>query len=486
LQHKYRVFFVCATGIFVTVFDTSAAIVALPTIATDFGSDLTIAQWVIMGNSLTIAALLVPAGRLSDVIGRKLIYLVGCAIFAAGAAMCSLAASIGWLIFARCVVGIGSAMTQGTAMAILVGNFPPSERGRMLGLQLGGVGLGGIAGPALGGLIVGTIGWRMLFSLATAAMLVIGVAGQRTLHRRAKRPDDVPVFDYLGAALFAGVLVAGLLTLTLAPRTAWHDPATLGGAGAFVTLLAAFVVVERRHSHPMLDFRLFRNAAFTLGALAAVALFMCVSATRFLTPFFLQGVKGFDPAHVGMLMLPAAVVTAIAAPFAGRLADRLGVRLFANIGFSIAMTGLVLYGLVQPSTPTLLVVVGLMTLALGMAIFGAPNSAAILNSVGSESHGVASGFVNLCRNTGNVIGIAFATALVTLTMSAAGYPPSLSEVRDTAEAGLFTAFTLGFRSVCHALLLIASPVLVVVVGWSVARSRRRRQRRRQRVAAARE
>jgi len=484
LQHKYRVFLVCATGIFVTVFDTSSAIVALPTIAAEFGSDLTIAQWVIMGNSLTIAALLVPAGRLSDVIGRKLIYIVGCSIFAIGAAMCWLASSIGWLIFARCVVGIGSAMTQGTAMAILVGNFPPSERARMLGLQLGGVGLGGIAGPAVGGLIVGTVGWRMLFTVAAVAMLIIGVAGQRTLRRRPKRPDDVPVFDYFGALLFAGILVAGLLTLTLGPRSGWQDPVTLGGTIICVLLTAVFVVVERRHTHPMLDFRLFGNAAFTLGALAAVALFMCVSATRFLTPFFLQGVKGFDPAHVGMLMLPAAVVTAVAAPFAGRLADNFGVRLFANIGFFIAMAGLALYGIVQPLTPTWIVVLGLMTLALGMAIFGAPNSAAILNSVGSESHGVASGFVNLCRNSGNVLGIAFATALVTWTMGNEGYPPSLSEVRETAEAGLFAAFTLGFRSVCHALLMIAVPVLLVVVSWSVANARRRHQRLKQRLGTA--
>ncbi|HMB72088.1 MAG TPA: MFS transporter, partial [Gammaproteobacteria bacterium] len=154
MQHKYRVFLICAAGIFVTVFDTSAAIVALPTISAEFGSDLTVAQWVIMGNSLTIAALLVPAGRLSDIIGRKLIYVVGCAVFTVGAGLSWSASSIAWLILARCIVGVGSAMTQGTAMAILVGNFPPAERGRMLGLQLGGVGLGAIAGPAIGGLIV--------------------------------------------------------------------------------------------------------------------------------------------------------------------------------------------------------------------------------------------------------------------------------------------------------------------------------------------
>jgi EmrB/QacA subfamily drug resistance transporter len=478
LQHKYRVFLICASGIFITVFDTSSAIVALPSIAAEFSADLTVAQWVLIANSLTIAALLVPAGRLSDVIGRKLIYVVGCVIFAAGSALCSIATSIGWLILARCIVGVGCAMTQGPAMAILVGHFAPDERGRMLGLQLGGVGLGAIAGPAIGGLIVGTIGWRMLFAIGIVTMLINGIAGQRVLRKRPQRPDDVPQFDYPGAVLFSATFVAGLLTLTLAPRTGWRDPATILGLAACLALALAFVAVERRHPYPMVDFRLFGNAAFSLGALAAVTLFMCMSATRFLTPFYLQAIKGFNPTRVGLLMLPAAGVTAIVAPFAGRLADRFGVRLFANIGLGIAILGLVIYAIVETTSPTWLVVVGLMTLALGMSFFGAPNSAAILNSVESGSHGITSGFVNLFRNSGNVIGIAFGTALVTWTMGAAGYPPSLSAVRDTAEAGLFSAFALGFRSVAQALILIALPVLILVTVWSIARARAAPARRR--------
>jgi EmrB/QacA subfamily drug resistance transporter len=473
LQHKYRVFLICASGIFVTVFDTSAAIVALPTIAAEFGSDLTIAQWVIITNNLTIAALLVPVGRLSDIIGRKLIYVSGCIAFAVGAVLCAMSTSIGWLILARSIVGIGCAMTQGTAMAILVANFAPDERGRMLGLQLGGVGLGAIAGPALGGLIVGTIGWRALFGIGIALMLIIGIAGQRILRKRTKRPEDVPQFDLPGAILFSATFVTGLLTLTLAPRAGWSDPMTIAGISGVIVFGWAFVLVERRHPDPMLDFSLFRNVAFTLGAIAAVALFTCMSATRFLTPFYLQAIKGFDATGVGMLMLPAAAVTAIAAPFAGRLADRFGVRLFANIGFGIAIVGLVVYSFVETATPTWLIVSALMTLALGMSFFGAPNSAAVLNSVEAQAYGVAAGFVNLCRNSGNVIGVAFGTALVTWTMDAAGYPPSLSEVRDTAGAGLFSAFTLGMQFVAYALIALALPVLVIVVAWSVASARRR-------------
>jgi EmrB/QacA subfamily drug resistance transporter len=467
LEHKYRVFLVCVIGIFITVFDTSSSIVALPTIAVEFGTDLPTAQWVIIGNGLTIAALLVPMGRLSDLIGRKRIYVVGALIFALGALLAALSATIFALIGARVFVGIGSAMTQGTAMAILVGNFQARERAKMLGLQLGVVGLGAIAGPATGGILTGTVGWRMLFAITAIAMLIISIASQRTLRRRVKRPpSEVEPFDYRGALLFSTFLIALLLTLTLGPRHGWLEPFTVAGGAGSAALLLAFIRVERHTAAPMLNLELFRIGAFGLGSLGAVVAFMGISSTRFLAPFFLQGVKGFQPSQVGLLIVPAALVTAIAAPFAGRLADRWGVRLFANIGLGITLLGFAMFGLLETTTPVWAVVVGLMVMSLGMALFSAANSASILNSVDASAHGLAAGFVNLCRNSGNVIGIAFGTAIVTLTMGANGYPPSLSAVGPAADPGILMAFTRGVDIASSALTAIALVVLVILVTWS--------------------
>ena len=474
MEHRYRVFFVCTGGVFTTAFDASSSIVALPTIALQFGTDLPTAQWVVIGNSLAIAALLVPMGRLSDLVGRKRIYAVGCLLFATGSVLASLSDAVYGLIGSRVVVGLGSAMTQATAMAILVSNFDISERARLLGFQLGGVGLGAILGPAIGGLIVGTIGWRMLYALTAVAMLVIGVSAQTVLRPRSKRPERAePAFDLAGAALFSCLLVAGLLTLTLGPRLGWTQPATLTGAALFSVLLVAFIVVEQRHPAPMLDLRLFKRSDFALGALAAVILFMGVSATRFLAPFFFQGVKGFDPAGVGLLMMPAAIVIAIGAPLIGRFADGFGVRRSANIGFFIVIVGLATFALVEADSPTWHVVVAMMISALGMSAFSAPNSAAILNSVDRADHGVAAGFVNLCRNTGNTIGIAFGTAMVTLTMSRAGFPPTLDAVDAAQGQGVLFAFTRGINSAATALIAICTVALGVLVVWTVrARSRR--------------
>jgi MFS family permease len=327
--------------------------------------------------------------------------------------------------------------------------------------------LGAIAGPATGGILTGTVGWRMLFAITAIAMLIISIASQRTLRRRVKRPpSEVEPFDYRGALLFSTFLIALLLTLTLGPRHGWLEPFTVAGGAGSAALLLAFIRVERRTAAPMLDLELFRIGAFGLGSLGAVVAFMGISSTRFLAPFFLQGVKGFQPSQVGLLIVPAALVTAIAAPFAGRLADRWGVRLFANIGLSITLLGFAMFALLETTTPVWAVVVGLMVMSLGMALFSAANSASILNSVDASAHGLAAGFVNLCRNSGNVIGIAFGTAIVTLTMGANGYPPSLSAVDPAADPGILMAFTRGVDIASSALTAIALVVLVILVTWS--------------------
>jgi MFS family permease len=216
----------------------------------------------------------------------------------------------------------------------------------------------------------------------------------------------------------------------------------------------------------MLDLGLFRSAEFAFGALAALVTFMGIASTRFLVPFFLQAVKGFPAAQVGLLIVPAAVVTAIAAPFAGRFADRWGVRLFANVGMAITLLGFAAFITLSTATPVWSVVAGLMVMSLGMSVFSAANSASILNTVDADAHGVASAVVTLCRNSGNVIGIAFGTVIVTLTMGADGYPPSLAAVDPAADPEMLTAFTHGVGIAATALTAIAFVVLAILVGWS--------------------
>jgi MFS family permease len=337
----------------------------------------------------------------------------------------------------------------------------------MLGLQLGAVGLGSIVGPATGGIVVGTAGWRVLFAITAAAMLAITLTAQRKLPRRNDvHRREQPPFDFVGALLLSSFLVALLLTLTIGPNIGWLAPITLAGALATALLLTGFLVLERRSGAPMLDLHLFRKPDFAFGALGALVVFMGISAIRFLVPFFLQGVRGYPAATVGLLIVPAALVTATIAPFAGRLADRWGVRLFANIGLAITALGFAVFIGLHVATPVWVIVAGLMVTSFGMAMFGAANSASIMNAVPDKAHGATAGFVNLCRNSGNVIGVTFATVVVTLTMAAGGYPASLESIDPSADPGVFTAFAAGFDRATTVLTGLAFAVLTIVVGWS--------------------
>jgi MFS family permease len=337
----------------------------------------------------------------------------------------------------------------------------------MLGLQLGAVGLGSIVGPATGGIVVGTAGWRVLFAITAAAMLAITLTAQRKLPRRHEaRRTEQPPFDFLGALVLSSFLVALLLTLTIGPNEGWLAPITITGALATAFLMFAFVTLERRSHAPMLDLNLFRKPDFALGALGAFVVFMGISAIRFLVPFFLQGVRGYSAATVGLLIVPAALVTATIAPFAGRLADHWGVRLFANIGLGLTTAGFAVFIGLRVATPVWVIVAGLMVTSFGMAMFGAANSASIMNTVDDKAHGATAGFVNLCRNSGNVVGVTFATVVVTLTMAAGGYPASLRAVGPAADPGVFAAFAAGFDRATTVLTGVALVVLMIVVGWS--------------------
>jgi EmrB/QacA subfamily drug resistance transporter len=473
LQNRLHVFALCALGILVTVFDTSAAVVALPTIAAELGADLPFAQWVIVGNNLTIAALLVPMGRLGDLLGRKRLYIAGCILVAIGAGGASMAPSVGLLIAARAGVGIGSAMTQGTAMAIVVSHFGAGERASALGWQTAAVGLGATAGPALGGLIVSSTGWRTLFVVTAVAMGLVAVAGGRVLRARSDRGEPAgPPFDFVGAFLFAAAIAAGLLSLTLAPRYGWSTAPVLGGAMAFALLATTFVIVERCRAAPMIDLTMFRNATLALGAIGILVAFMGVSAARFLTPFFLQQVRGLDPSAVGLLLMPAAIVTALVSPFAGRLADRFGTRELATIGFAVAVIGLLIFTSVSAASAAWIVCAGLVVIALGLATFSAPNSASIFGAVDAGAHGLTAALVNLSRNMGNVIGVSFATTIVAARMTASGQTPTLAESGETIDAAVIAAFMQGFWL---AFVLLAGLALAVLMLMSIGIWRRRRR-----------
>ena len=467
-NYKYWVFGALAIGIFASVVDHGSVNVALPTIAAKFQTDLPTIQWVVIIYALTISALLLPMGRLSDLIGRKRVYIAGMVVLALGAVLAGLSPTLEMLFPARILQGVGAAMTQGTGMAIITSAFPANEKGRAIGLYMTMVGVGAIAGPAIGGIAVDAFGWRVVFFL-TLPLVVIGIAATAWVMRGMPKVRETrgARFDWWGAALSTGILVTLLLAMTTGNRAGWLSPLIIAAFAGAAAMLGAFIWWELRSSAPMLDLRLFKGKTFSLGVSAAFLTFLGSSAAMFLMPFYLQNVLGYSPKTAGFVVVPGALCMAVLGSVSGVLSDRFGWRPFTVGGLACSATGMLILSRVTETSSLWMVVPALMLMSSGMGIFYSPNSSSVMNAVGPAKYGVVSGFLNLVRNAANVSSIAMATIIVTTTMNSLGFEPSLEAVRGGTE-GVGHAFTLGLR---YAFLVMMALILAAMTISALQRGR---------------
>ena len=445
-NYKWWAFGAIAIGTFISVMDTGSVLVALPDIESHFNSDLPTVQWVVVGYALAISVLLLPMGRLGDMVGRKRVYLGGFVIFVLAAALAGASRWINLptLIVAKVLQGVGSAMLQATGMAILLSIFPAHERGKVLGSQLSVVGAGAVAGPALGGFLVSFLGWEWVF-LINVPVGIVMIALTLLLLKSDQQVQGT--FDWWGAVLSAGALLVILLVVGNGDRAGWTSPTILAGAAGSVTLLAAFIWWELRFSSPMLDLRLFKRKLVTLGVAAGWISFLGSSAARFMMPFYLQRVLLYSPKEVGLIMIPAAVCMVVVGPVSGRLSDRFGWRTLTVGGLLLgAAAWLVLATSLSQDTSLGLIIAMLMLQSTGTGLFNSPNNSSILSTVERSSYGVVSALTQLMRNSANVTSIALATTVVVTTMGARGVEPSLDAVSpmvaDAFMAGLRLSFWL--------------------------------------------
>ena len=460
-RYKWWVFLAIAIGTFSSVVEHGSVTVALPSIADHFHTDLPTTQWIVIGYALTISALLLPMGRLSDIVGRKRVYVTGLVVFVIGGVLAGSAGSVLVLILSKVLQGVGAAMTQGTSMAMIVETFSSEERGRALGLQMSVVGTGGVAGPAVGGFLVSGLGWEWVFyfnvllaSLAIVAALIV-LDG-----RRASQDGGGPGFDWPGAAMSTAALVIFLLAMSNGHSAGWGSPLIVLSMLGFLALLGAFVWWELRAPAPMLDVRLFQRKLFSLGVTASFISFLGMSSVRFLMPFYLQSILGYNAGQVGLIIVPSAIAMIVTGPLSGRLSDRYGWRIFNVGGLALGASGLFLMTALDETSPLGLAMAGMILSSCGVGVFNAPNNSSILGAVEPSRYGVVAGFLNLIRNSANVTSIALTTAIVTATMASMGYLPTLAAVSDGGDAGVFEAFTSGMRV---AFLTMGSLILVGIV-----------------------
>jgi EmrB/QacA subfamily drug resistance transporter len=338
-------------------------------------------------------------------VGRKLLYLYGFAVFIIGSALCGLAPSLGALDGFRVLQGVGAAMLQANSVAIIAVATPFSRLGRAIGIQGAAQAIGLALGPTIGGLLLSAGGWRLIFFVNVPFGVVGMLAGWLFIPRSRSLSPRHP-FDWVGLGLFLPAVGALLGAISFGNELGWTSAAVLGALCGGLILAVLFIVRERRVDSPMLDLSLFRNARFSAGVVSGLLSYLVLFGTLFVVPFLLERSAQVSPARAGLELMAMPVTLGLVAPFAGKLADRIGARTLTVGGALLSAAGLVVMGLLPDSTVALLV--GLVIVGAGMGAFTPPNNAAIMGSAPRRQAGLASGVLNMARGLGTSLGLACA------------------------------------------------------------------------------
>ncbi|MBY8343570.1 MFS transporter [Streptomyces sp. KC 17012] len=399
------------TGYFLVLLDVTVVNVALPGIGSDLGTDVGGLQWVVDGYALALAALMLTSGTAGDLYGHRRVVLGGLAVFGVGSLVCGLAPSVGVLVAARVVQGVGAALLLPGTLAIISRAFPDDAgRARAIGVWAGIGSLALPAGPLLGGALVDGLGWRAIFLINVPIVLVALVWAAAIVRESGKeraRRLDVP-----------GVLLAGLLLLATSyafiegGRAGAGAPQVLVAVALAVLAVPALAVVERRRGEAaMLPVSLLRRPVFDAANVVAGIMNLGTLGTLFVLMLFLQSVQHRSALLAGAVVIPLFAPLAIIAPFGGRITSRIGSRLPAAAGLLMAVAGLALLALAAPYSSYLVLLPAFLLWGTGMGLLTPAVVAAAISSVPGERAGLASAMNNTARQTGGAIGIAVAGAV---------------------------------------------------------------------------
>lgn len=423
-------------GAFMGQLDASIVTLAVPSIQSDFAAPLASVEWVALAYLLVLVGSVAAVGRLSDMVGRKLLYTYGFGVFTAASLGCALAPSMGWLIAARVVQAIGAAMLQANSVALIRTSMPTQKLGRAIGLQGAAQAVGLALGPSIGGLLIGLGGWRLVFYINLPAGIIGLLLGWFLLPRtRTRAPRSR--FDSIGVLLLLPTVAAMLLAFSLAGSLGFTNPVVLGMLAGAVAVGVAFVVHERRSLSPLVDLRLFAERSFSLGISTGLLSYLVLFGALFVTPLFLEAAYRLPPARAGLLLTILPVTLAAVAPIAGIITDRRGARLPTTAGMAFTASGLLLLAFSPPTIPT--VAVALALAGLGLGLFTPANNSTVASAGHEHQAGVVSGMLNMTRGIGTSLGVALAGATYALTISASEQHVSAT---DSATAGLHAAMTL--------------------------------------------
>jgi EmrB/QacA subfamily drug resistance transporter len=404
MEAKWWTLIVVCLAVFMLLVDVTIVNVALPSIQRALGSSFEDLQWVVDAYALALAALLLASGSLADLLGRKRVFVVGLGIFSTASLLCGLAGSPTMLNAARGLQGAGGAMMFATSLALIAQEFAPQERGTAFGIWGATTGFAVAVGPLIGGALTDGLGWEWIFlvnvpvGVATIAITLMRVPSSER--------DPSARIDWAGLVTFSSALTFLVYALIRGNDDGWSSAKIVSLLTTAVLLLAIFVTIELRRDQPMLDLRLFRVPTFTGAQIVAFSIHASLFSMFLYITLYMQNVLGYSPLESGLRFLPVSVLSFLAAPLAGKLAERYSVKFFLAAGLALVGTGLVLMSGITPSDGWTTLLAGFILGGIGIGFINPPLATAAIGVVEPRRSGAASGINSTFRQVGTAVGIA--------------------------------------------------------------------------------
>ena len=449
-------------GLFMIMLDNTIVNVALPSIQRSLHLKISELEWVVAGYALTFGALMLTGGKLADLLGRRLVFVVGLAIFTLSSLACGLAGGASLLIAARVVQGVGAAMMNPSTLSIITVTFPPRQRGTAIGIWAGVSALALAIGPLVGGLITEHINWNWIFFI-NVPIGVIAIAAAYAFIDESRDTSHEQRPDAPGLVSSALGLFALSYALIEANTYGWTSGRILAAFIVAAVALAGFVLLERHQRLPMLDLSLFRNVGFAGANSVMLLVGLAMFGVFFYVSLYLQQVLGYSPIQAGASFLPWTLLIILIAPLAGRFSDRIGPRPFVASGMVVLAGSLLVFSRLGANSSFWDLLPGMLLGGVGMSISMAPTTAAAMSSVRADKAGVGSAVLNSMRQVGGSLGIAVMGAIVASGISSslhAGNPRPI-------------AFVNGFHHALEVATVIA--LAGAVIAFATLRHARHRQ-----------
>jgi EmrB/QacA subfamily drug resistance transporter len=435
-------------GLFMIMLDNTVVNVALPTIQDDLGADLSELQWVVAGYALTFAALMLIGGKVADAYGRRLIFVIGIAIFTTASLWCGLADSSDELIAARVLQGVGAALMNPATLSIIAATFPAHQRGTAIGIWAGVSALALAIGPLVGGLITQHIDWSWIFFVnVPVGILAIGAS---FLFIDESRDETHVRLDLPGLATSAVGLFALTYALIEANAYGWGSPRIVGAFALAAVALVAFVLLERHQRDPMLPLELFRSGTYTGANLVVLLVALAMFGVFFFMSLYMQRILGYSAVQTGAAFLPMTILIILVAPIAGKTSDRIGSRGLMTAGMVLIAVQLLYFSRLGLDATFWDLLPAFLVGGAGMSLTMTPSAAAATRSVPVDKSGVGSAVLNAARQIGGSLGIAIMGAIVaheaggeqTPEAFIDGFQSALLVAAGIAAVGAIVAFTL--------------------------------------------